>query len=124
MNRRMLSAAIPVLSVVVFLAVLYFTRPSITGLAVYNPETPSLVEADVTLKTTALEIIPGNAAIEVWLDDRKASMLVRDFIEKTSLPSEIAQGELPDISYVGLGYTGNHVYTLPLSAFSIGRSLG
>ena len=115
---------VPVLSVAVIALAYFFLEPATTGLVILDPENaPQLVEANVTVKTKAGEAIPPDAKVEVLLDSRKASMSLAQFIGKTGQRAEVAEGELAFVGWSGKGFTGDHVYALPLSAFSLDRSV-
>ena len=75
-------------------------------------------------KEYAREIIPKNAIVEVWIDDKQAEMTIEDFIMKTGQEYETKTSISDDGKYYGEGFTGNHFYQLELSDFDIDRNLG
>lgn len=114
----------PAVSVLIIALAYLFLEPATTGLVVLNPEgTAQLIEANVTLKTKEGEVLPPDAKVEVLLDKKKASMTLAQFIGTSGQPYEVKQGELSSVSWSGKGFTGNHIYVLPLSAFSLDRSV-
>jgi len=120
--KTLTALSVPLISVIILLAALYAFRPSATGLSVYSPEGKQLVDADVTLSTKESEILPKDAVIEVWLDEKKASMPVSDFIIKTKQSYDIKKGNFSDL-YYGDGFTGDHDYRLALSDFNLDRNV-
>ena len=117
--------AVPAVSVVLIALAYVFLQPATTGLVVLDPVgTSQLVDANVTLKTKEGEVLPPETKVEVLLDKKKASMTLAQFIGSSAQTYEVRQGELEFIHWSGKGFTGNHVYVLPLSAFSLDRSVG
>ncbi|MBR9699550.1 hypothetical protein GOV09_03795 [Candidatus Woesearchaeota archaeon] len=120
-REKIISMALPIISILIFFAAALLMKPTTTGLAILQPEGLQEVDAAISLKTTSEEIIPLKAIVEIELDDQMASLTVESFIQKTNQPYEIASGELLAAKYQGLGFTGDFTYTLPLSEFDINR---
>jgi hypothetical protein len=120
-----ISILVPIISVLLIVAAIFFIKPDITGLVVLEQDTNNkLVNADVTLKTKSSEVIPANAFIQIELDGKKAQMSVSDFIMKTGKPYKMGTGELPEFDFYGVGFTGDHSYSLTLADFNIDRNIG
>ncbi len=117
MKKEFIPYLLPILTIIALISVA-FLNPNITGFAVKN--TQEKVSANVVILTDASVVLPKDALVEVSLDDKKASMSVKDFIEKNGSWYEIKNGAYPLINYYGEGYTGNHVYSLKLDAFNLG----
>jgi hypothetical protein len=115
---RNISLLLPALSLAVVLLV--SMRPEITGMSV---ATGGVVEAGVRLKTAEGVVLPAGAEISVSAGGESSSMGASEFIEASGGAYELSDGEAPAIGYSGEGYTGNHTYTVPLSAFGISRRL-
>ena len=75
------------------------------------------------LITNPNELMPETVEIAITLDDRTASMTIKEFIEKTGQEFSYQQGKMEQLSYEGYGYTGNYTYKLPLSAFNLDRNV-
>ncbi|MDA1196675.1 MAG: hypothetical protein O2779_01795 [Nanoarchaeota archaeon] len=123
MNGKVVfSFLLPIISIAFVFGFLYATEPTITGFAVVN-ESGALrnLDARVTLSTSSGEVIPENAYVAVTIDRKQAFMTVRDFILKSGQEYNYTSGELESVSYTGLGFSGDYVYELWLSDFSLDR---
>jgi hypothetical protein len=124
-KKKMISVLLPSFSIFIVMAALFFLKPTTTGLVIYEPnDTSKLVNADVLLKTKSNEVIPPNALVQVKIDDKKAEMLLSEFIKKTGQPYNVSSAEIPDIGFYGPGFTGEHTYNLTLADFKIDRNIG
>ncbi len=125
MKRNMIQFAVPVASVLIFLSAYLFLDGGATGLVVHDSNlTEQMVDADVLFETREGEVIPPDALIEVWIDNRKDAMTVAEFIRRTGKEYEIKQGELLEFDFMGKGFSGNHLYNLTLADFDIDRNIG
>lgn len=114
-----ISILLPVLSIVV--VALVFMRPEITGM-VTAPV--NVLRAEIKVTTADGVILPRESVIELNIGNESSGMPISLFIEKSGVAYELAEGEVPEIGYSGLGYTGNHTYTVPISEFNISRRVG
>ncbi len=122
---NLISILVPVFSVLIIVSAVIFLKPDVTGLVIHEPGAiPQNVNADVTLKTKSNEVIPPNAIIEVQLDENKAGMYIKEFIEKTGKDYKIETGALEEFGFYGPGYTGDYIYSMELSEFDIDREIG
>ena len=112
------SVVIPVISAAMLLLVLI--RPEITGLAVAPGD---VLQAGIQVTTAEGVILPSTSLVEVNVGGEVSSMPIGAFISKSGEPYEIADGEVPEIGYIGPGYTGNYTYTVPISEFGLGRKV-
>ena len=123
-HKLIISFALPIISLAIIVSFLVFTKPAAVGFTVVNANITPLgqtIEADVTLITNPNELMPETVEIAITLDDRTASMTIKEFIEKTGQEFSYQQGKMEQLSYEGYGYIGNYTYKLPLSAFNINR---
>jgi hypothetical protein len=123
-KRKIISIALPIISVAIILAASFFLEPEVTGLVIYDEGEEGKVNADVILSTKASEVIPVQAIVEVWLDEQMASMSIAQFIKKTGEEYEVAKGEMPEFKFSGYGFTGDHDYRLSLADFDLNREIG
>ncbi len=98
--KRFLLFLLPCLSLLGIL-VIFIGDSSITGFVVQE----RILNADVTLKTEKGNFLPKDAEVIVSFDDKKESMKVKKFIEKTGAKFELNE----------LGYSGDYEYVLRLS---------
>ena len=117
------SILVPTISLILIISAFLFIKPSTTGLTTFSPDESQNVNADISLSTKIGEVIPPNAIVEIWMDDRKAEMTISEFIARTGQESELAQGSIPDFNFQGTGYTGDHIYQLTLADFNIDRNI-
>lgn len=125
-KKLIISFALPIISLAIIASFLVFTKPATVGFTVVNANITPLgqaIDADVSLITHPSELMPETVEIVVILDDRSASMTIKEFIEKTGMESEYKYGKMEQLAYEGYGYIGNHTYTLPFSAFGIDRNV-
>ncbi len=111
---------LPFISLIVIISFLIATKPSPTGMAIIDIEPQeSSVTAKVTLKLSKNELIPEDALVFVILDDKEASMPIKQFIELSNQPFNYTQGTLPIANYEGYGYIGDYTYSIELSNFNL-----
>ena len=125
-HKLIISFALPIISLAIIVSFLVFTKPAAVGFTVVNANITPLgqtIEADVTLITNPNELMPETVEIAITLDDRTASMTIKEFIEKTGQEFSYQQGKMEQLNYEGYGYTGNYTYKLPLSAFNLDRNV-
>ena len=113
-----LSFVVPAISAAIIALVLM--RPEITGFAV-SPG--GIMQAGIMVATAEGVILPRDSVVTISIDEEEASMPVSAFISKSARPYELVEGEVPEIGYEGLGYTGNHTYMVQLSEFDLARDL-
>ena len=125
-HKLIISFALPIISLAIIISFLTFTKPAAVGFTVVNANITPLgqtIDADVSLITNPNELMPETVEIAITLDDRTASMTIKEFIEKTGQEFSYQQGKMEQLSYEGYGYTGNYTYKLPLSAFELDRNV-
>ena len=113
-------------SLAIIASFLVFTKPATVGFTVVDANITPLgqtIDADVSLITNPNELMPETVEIAITLDDRTASMTIKEFIEKTGQEFSYQQGKMEQLNYEGYGYTGNYTYKLPLSAFNLDRNV-
>lgn len=121
MNNDFIAYVLPLITLF-GLGISAVVNPNITGYVVGGDrETNDFVNATINIFTSEGVVLPADATIIVYLDDRSASMSVDRFIKLTGGRYDYRDGELPQINYSGLGYTGNHNYLLKLSDFGLGE---
>ena len=122
MNKTFIAYILPIITL--FGLVLYaFLNPSITGFATGDPSPKDTVNATINIFTSQGIVLPADAIVTVYLDEISASMGVDRFIRQSGGQYEYKQGKLPEINYVGPGYTGDYNYFLKLSDFGLGEVL-
>ena len=117
------SFLVPTLSLILIISAFLFLKPSTTGLATFSPDESQNVNADISLSTKNGEVIPPNALVEIWIDDKKSEMKISEFIARTGQQYDLQQGSIPDFNFQGIGYTGEHTYKLTLADFNIDRNV-
>lgn len=114
---------VPLISLIIIFSFLIFTKQteSPVGMAVLDIDTipENSVTAKVTLKLSKNELIPENALVIVMLDDKKASMPIKQFIMLSNQPFNYTEGTLPIADYEGYGYIGDYTYSIDLSNFDL-----
>ncbi len=114
---------VPILSLIIFATIFTFTKPTLgpTGMAVsdINPTDERTVTAKVTLKLSKNELIPKDSLVMVSLDDREASIPIKEFIKISNEPYEYAQGTLEIADYEGYGYIGDYTYSIDIENFNL-----
>tara|TARA_Y100000310_G_C20620292_1_gene782916 strand:- start:20 stop:481 length:462 start_codon:yes stop_codon:yes gene_type:complete len=121
-GKVIVSFLLPVMSIAFVFGFLFVTEPTITGFAVVNSSGALRdLDARVTLSTSSGEVIPENAYVVVTIDRKQAFMTVKDFILKSGQEFNYTSGSLDAVSYSGLGFSGDYVYELWLSDFSLDR---
>ena len=122
--RLIISLILPITSFFIIIGFVFYGNPSYTGMVTYEiGNSTRMIQSDVILKTKENEIVPEYAIIKISLDDKRAMLTVKEFIEKTKKPFNYTYGSLEKISYTGYGYSGNYSYTLNLSDFSINTTI-
>jgi len=125
MNKhKTISFILPITSVLIIALFLIFAKPTTTGLTVLETDNANIseertLEADVVLKTKEKEILPENTLIVVTINDKSASMNIKDFIFLCDKEYDYEFGRLESIDYEGYGFTGNHTYKLGISNFDL-----
>jgi hypothetical protein len=102
---------VPIVSVLLILSILLID-PEFTGLAVFENK-----EVMIELNTFKDLVLPGNAELEVTIENKSSRLTIKEFIEKTGEEFELVEGSIDSIGFEGMGYTGNETYYLPLSEF-------
>mgnify|MGYP001559786923 CR=1 FL=1 len=120
MNKNLIPYILPIITLFGLL-VFAFLNPNITGFTVSNEVHNDVINATISIYTSQGLILPWNATVIVYLDDKNASMGVERFIKQSGGQYDYKQGRLPEINYIGPGYTGNHNYFLELSDFGLGE---
>jgi hypothetical protein len=95
------------------------SEPSIVGFTTKEIE----INKEIELRTSKYYVIPEDAIIEVGLLDRKGSMSVKEFIERSGKEYQYGEGSWDLADYSGKGFIGNYVYSLPIAAFGIDNRL-
>jgi len=106
---------VPALSLFIIVMAMLFFKPSITGFTVASP----VVDANLSLVTSEKDFLPEDALVSVSFNNKQASMSVKEFIENSGQEVQYQDGENLVLNYKGMGYTGNHIYYLSLSAFDL-----
>ena len=125
-KKLIISFALPVISLAIIASFLVFTKPATVGFTVVDANITPLgqtIDADVSLVTHPNELMPETVEIAIILDDRTASMTIKEFIEKTGQEYNYKEGKMEQLDYEGYGYIGNYTYKLPLSAFKLDRDV-
>ena len=65
-----------------------------------------------------------SAGVSAFSGGEASSMPISLFIERSGGPYELVEGEVPEIGYLGPGYTGNHTYMVPIAHFNLSREIG
>lgn len=121
MNKNLIPYVLPIITLF-GLVVFAFLNPNITGFTVGNDVPDGVINITIIIYTSQGLILPWNATVTVYLDDKNASMGVERFIKQNGSLYEYKQGKLPEINYDGFGYTGYHDYFLDLSYFGLGQA--
>lgn len=116
---------LPFISLIIIIGFFIFTKPTPTGMAVLdiNSSPERTITAKVTLKLSKNELIPESALVIVMLDDRKASMPIKKFIEISKQPYNYIKGELDIVNYKGYGYVGDYTYSIDLENFDLDKKI-
>jgi hypothetical protein len=112
--RKKISIALPVITIAVLF--LFLLRPEMTGFVTITGDVP---EAKIKVTITEGVFIPENSTVYVITGQEISGMPISVFIEKSSEPHDLVEGQVPEIGYKGLGYTGNHNYIVPISEFNL-----
>jgi len=112
--KKILQYFLPAITLI-WLVSFAISEPSIVGFTTKDID----INKDIELKTSKYYVIPEDAIISVNLLDRKGSMSVKDFIERSGKKYEYGEGSWDLADYSGKGFTGNYVYSLPIAAFGI-----
>ncbi len=112
---------VPFLSLLIVFGFLFFTKPTPTGMAILdiNSSPDRSITAKVTLKLSSNELIPEDSLVVVMLDDREASMPIKEFINISNQPYNYTKGTLPIANYEGYGYIGDYTYSIDISKFKL-----
>ena len=108
---------LPIISILV-LAVIAFSKPEITGLAVANDK--EIVTSQVRIFLDKNSMLPKESIVIVSLDGKESKMPLTQFIEKSNGFKELKKGEIKAISFEGEGYIGENVYDVDLEEFKLG----
>ncbi|HLC73190.1 MAG TPA: hypothetical protein VJH20_00970 [Candidatus Nanoarchaeia archaeon] len=108
---------LPIISILV-LAVIAFSKPEITGLAVANDK--EIVTSQVRIFLDKNSMLPKDSEVVVILDGKEGKMPLTQFIEKSNGFKELKNGEIKSISFKGEGYMGENVYDVDLEEFKLG----
>lgn len=108
---------LPIISILV-LAVIAFSKPEITGLAVANDK--EIVTSQVRIFLDKNSMLPKDSEVVVILDGKEGKMPLTQFIEKSNGFKELKKGEIKAISFEGEGYIGENVYDVDLKEFNLG----
>ncbi len=121
MLKKIQLYVVPFFSILIIIGFFIFTKPTPTGMTVLdiNATTERTITAKVTLKLSKNELIPESALVIVMLDDRKASMPIKKFIEISKQPYNYTKNTLPLADYEGYGYIGDYMYSIELSNFDL-----
>ena len=105
-RKSLLPYVLPLITIL-FIDVFAFTAPvGVTGFAVKETQD---IDANIKVTTSGKTFLPKDTIVQVSLDGEEKEMLLEDFIKKTNQKFETNEN----------GYTGDYVYSLPLSEFDI-----
>lgn len=121
MNKNFIAYILPVITLL-GIVIFAFLNPNITGFAVGgDQEAKDVVNATIKIFTSQGVVLPRDATVIVYLDDKSAFMSVDKFISLSNSRYDYKNGRLPQIDYDGPGYTGNYNYYLAISEFGLGE---
>jgi hypothetical protein len=121
MDSRIFVLPLASIAIVLFLLM----RPDITGFIVAGgPLQESEISAKIAVTISEDGFVPEDAIVTVYLDENKASMKFSDFVFKTGSAFNRIREYMPKINYDGYGYGGPYAYTLDISAFGLGTTVG
>ena len=124
-KSKIISIALPIVSVIIVIAAMYLIRPRMTGYIIMDDDSgEQLVNVDITLQTKEGEVIPPDGKVQVFIDDRKAEMSIVQFIQTSGEEYEIDDGEMPEFGFYGKGFTGDHEYSVNIDKFDIDTTIG
>ena len=106
------SLLLPLVSVALLAA--FSMGPELTGFAVAGGDGE---KAMISVSTAEGVILPPQTNISVASGGCSGSLKLEEFISMTEEYFEIADGFQEELDYRGPGYTGNHTYKLPITAF-------
>ena len=105
-RKSLLPYALPLITILI-IAIFAFKAPGgATGFAVKDMQS---IDANIKVTTSSKTFLPKDTIVQVSLDGEEKEMLLDDFVKKTGQKFETNEN----------GYTGDYVYSLPLSSFDI-----
>ena len=108
MKKWWLPYLLPVVTLII-IGIISFSGEGFTGLVVFQEEP----EIKISLHSSL--VVPEDTLIEVYLDDQKAELTLKEFIEMTGRDYRYVYGRYDTLGFEGFGYTGPFDYSLRLS---------
>ncbi len=105
-RKNLLPYALPLITILIIAVFAFKTPGGVTGFAVKDTQS---IDANIKVTTSSKTFLPIDTIVQVNLDGEEKEMLLDDFIKKTNQKFETNEN----------GYTGDYVYSLPISSFGI-----
>lgn len=116
--KKILPYILPIITVLLIFSVLLID-PELTGFAVFENK-----EVMIELNTFKDLVLPENAELEVKINNESSKLTIKEFIERTGEDYELIEGEIEELNFSGIGYTGNQTYYLSVSEFGFENAYG